>query len=322
MNELTDKQLKTLLDTLQPLDTWPDYNINQISELFMKRDTAARELVTIGSSQIIRGLIEVIEGFYQLDFDEFDDLEYEFEAIHGIFGGIGARAIPTLLEIIAENHPLRTRIALDMLRHTESANNPLVTDAALAAYLSSDTNVRYSAFQTLAHIGDQRAVPILIDALKEPRWTDIWTISQGLGRLRDKRAIPALANLLYSGTHQGMVDYIVNALEYIDPIDGRSVVEEWIASKAGQEYIDQMAAAKLDAFHYNNMQWARPELPTFDPMPQYYLIQYDISVRALIKGLHTPDLSERCAHLLSAIDSSEARTSLEEWRNQNKGTST
>jgi hypothetical protein len=74
----------------------------------------------------------------------------------------------------------------------------LLADMASLASDQDDT-VRHAALAILANHGTKQHVPLLIKALNDPDAGMRATIAQGLGRLKDPRAIEPLVNLLATG---------------------------------------------------------------------------------------------------------------------------
>jgi HEAT repeat protein len=111
-------------------------------------------------------------------------------------GAIGETAIPSLVEALThQDWPVRLH-AVEALGRTRSSNaveplcSVLVNDA--------DSAVREDAVRALGDIGDPQAVECLLTVVLEPPLR--FLAVEALGRIRDRRAVPLLIDLV-AGSH-------------------------------------------------------------------------------------------------------------------------
>jgi len=117
---------------------------------------------------------------------------------------------PAVLQLLRDPDPSIRATALSMLDNVEGFRE---IEAVVPLLEDKDWWVRVSAANTLAQAGDRRAVGPLVKALDdgETRWAAV----EALGRLRDPRALPALARLLGSSSTAVRLEALL-ALRHFD----------------------------------------------------------------------------------------------------------
>lgn len=75
----------------------------------------------------------------------------------------------------------------------------------IAQLKDKDKEVRYTAAEALGKIGDKRAVPALIEALKDKDENVRWKSAYALGDLGDKKAVPPLIETLKNKGEEWLV---------------------------------------------------------------------------------------------------------------------
>ena len=81
-------------------------------------------------------------------------------------------------------------------------------------------NKNILAAEALGKLGDKRAVPALINALNDDNTTVQWVAAEALGKLGDKRGIPVLINAVKNN----------EGVPRLDPVDESLIV--WSAATA------------------------------------------------------------------------------------------
>ena len=82
----------------------------------------------------------------------------------------------------------------DLIAFGSDAVEPLI--GVVKDWKGQQADLRVVCVDILGEIGDERAVPVIIDVLKEDRMTMRYNAARALGNIADKRAAPALIGLL------------------------------------------------------------------------------------------------------------------------------
>jgi HEAT repeat protein len=151
----------------------------------------------------------------------------------------GSRAVPKLAELLKDENEEVRIFSTVMLGDIGSRD-------AVAPLIESlhdpDPNVRHGAAETLGRIGDHAALIPLTDLLKEDFWQQYPAIV-ALGEMRDNRAVPYLLNLLRDEMLAGTV---IEALGKIG--DPRALIPlSWVLNNSGGLYMTDAVAAAAKA---------------------------------------------------------------------------
>ncbi len=150
------------------------------------RMSAAQALGRIQSAQAIDTLVVVLQ----------DKVPAVREEAGRALIAIGEASIPKLLETLSDRNwriRLRAVEAFALLKPREAVG-PLMT----LVLEDPDTAVRQDAVRALGHIGDSRAIPLLLSSLALQTPSLKLPAIEALGRLRSTEAIPALIAIVNS----------------------------------------------------------------------------------------------------------------------------
>ncbi len=147
---------------------------------------AVKALGYFDSESVSQKLVRVLE-----DADERIDIRHQAALAIGKTGDCSVETNLVNIYQDSENSDetkLLAAMALGIL------DNPIGFDFALKKANSEDNYITCLSIQALGYIQNSEAVPLLIDYLKYGNKANRQLAAEALGRIRDKRAIPALKN--------------------------------------------------------------------------------------------------------------------------------
>ncbi len=132
-------------------------------------------------------------------------------------GPEGAKAIPVLIEMLSDVNPVARESAAQALGQFGPAAKEAVP-ALIAAIDDTESSVRHQAVYSLGYIGDEQAVPALMDVLKEGDDTLISAACSSLEAMKEKAApaVPLLIEKVQSSEYM-VASGALDALSAIGP---------------------------------------------------------------------------------------------------------
>lgn len=110
-------------------------------------------------------------------------------------------AVAPLMTLIADSPPWLRDSAVDAI----VALGPVAVEALIGGLQSAKREVRQSCTEGLGRIRDSRAVPALLDCLKDRNCEIVPEIAAALGEIGDRGTVPTLISLLQAGASPGEV---------------------------------------------------------------------------------------------------------------------
>jgi HEAT repeat protein len=102
------------------------------------------------------------------------------------------KTIAALVDAVQSGDRMVAAAAVEALQEIGGAAVPSLVEALNAA---KDSQVRWSLVKTLSTIGDERAVPGLIQALQDANYGTRWLAAEGLARVGQPTLVPLLRRL-------------------------------------------------------------------------------------------------------------------------------
>ncbi|MGF1503979.1 MAG: HEAT repeat domain-containing protein [Anaerolineae bacterium] len=203
---------------------------------------ATERLARIAAASLMPSLIEIYLELY----DSSDDVEPVYDSIERLVESIGDPAIPVLLRSLLDEDPRVRAAAIDMLRMLGPTADLRVLRGLRAILMIEQNEMVYdAAVWTLAAVGDRKALPMLLEHVHEPRYAR--AVVAALGRLRDRTTLPLLARMLSERPHTVSVGDVMRALERFDTAEAQLLIDGWLRSDAGQDYIEERVDMAMQA---------------------------------------------------------------------------
>lgn len=123
-----------------------------------------------------------------------------FGRLAGMF--LRGNPIRALQSLVRYNFAASEDTLIAVAEQMGDAGNPLSSVELIEALNDPSFNVRYEAIHSIGRLpAEPELVDALLDALGEDRSELSFVVTRSLGRLGDRRAVPALRRLLFSGYH-------------------------------------------------------------------------------------------------------------------------
>ncbi len=231
-------------------------------------DTRARAFAVVTRNQDVDALLQVIEDadeylrrdaivslgeigdgravpalIKRLDDANFNNQEHAAAALAKIGDGRAAHPLVKMLRAPDKHEQARRAAATALVALGDVKAVPDLLDGIRDQDLFS----RYLSLEVLGKVGDSRCIPAAIAALRDPDGNVKWKAVETLGALRDARAVEPLLDLLARSMHASgpSREAVIDALGMIG--DGRAQPALAALLNEPQDAVRKSAAAALDA---------------------------------------------------------------------------